>query len=65
MNVQLTTRILFATDFSDCAARVQEYATSLAMAWDAGMDVLHVLKGSGIPSSAADISPPLGRFTRT
>ena len=42
MNVQLTTRILFATDFSDCAARAQEYATSLAIAWDAGMDILHV-----------------------
>ena len=57
MNVQLTTRILFATDFSDGAARAQEYATSLAMAWDAGMDILHVLEGSArIPSSAADIS---------
>jgi len=57
MNARLMTRILFATDFSDGAARAQEYATSLAIAWDAGMDLLHVLEGSaGIPSSAADSS---------
>lgn len=59
MNARLMTRILFATDFSDCAARAQEYATSLAIAWDAGIDLLHVLEGSaGIPSNAADISSP-------
>jgi nucleotide-binding universal stress UspA family protein len=52
MNTRLTTRILFATDFSDCAARAQEYATSLAIAWDTDIDLLHVLEGS------ADISPP-------
>lgn len=58
MNAQLMTRILFATDFSDDAARAQEYATSLAMAWDAGLDVLHVLEGPAwMPSSAASLSP--------
>ena len=43
MNAQLMTRILLATDFSDCAIRAQEYATYLAKAWDASLDVLHVL----------------------
>jgi nucleotide-binding universal stress UspA family protein len=57
MNAQLMTRILFATDYSDCAARAQEYATSLALAWDAGLDVLHVLEGSAwMPSNAAIVS---------
>lgn len=57
MNVQLTTRILFATDFSDCAAGAQEYATSLAIAWDAGIDVLHVLEGpTWMPSRTAGLS---------
>lgn len=57
MNVQLTTRILFATDFSDGAARAQEYATSLAIAWDADLDVLHVLEGPAwMPSRIAGIS---------
>ncbi|MBX3329739.1 MAG: universal stress protein [Nitrospira sp.] len=59
MNARLMTRILFATDFSDCAARAQEYATSLAIAWDADMDILHVLEGPAVmPSSAGDVSPP-------
>ena len=38
------TRILFATDFSDDAARAQEYAMYLATACDAALDVLHVLE---------------------
>ncbi len=57
MNIQLTTRILFATDFSDGAARAQEYATSLALAWDAGLDLLHVLEGPAwMPSHTASSS---------
>lgn len=38
------TRILFATDFSDDAVRAQEYAMYLATAWDAKVDVLHVIE---------------------
>jgi nucleotide-binding universal stress UspA family protein len=45
MNPQLMTRILFATDFSDCSGRAQEYAMYLATAWDAKVDVLHVIEG--------------------
>jgi nucleotide-binding universal stress UspA family protein len=45
MNTQLVTRILFATDFSDYAARAQAYATYLAAAWKAKVDVLHVTEG--------------------
>lgn len=45
MNTQLVTRILFATDLSDCAARAQAYATYLATAWEAKIDVLHVIEG--------------------
>lgn len=57
MNAQLMTRILLATDFSDCALRAQEYATSLAMTWDAGMDVLHVLDSpASVSANAAGIS---------
>ena len=44
MNTQLVTRILFATDFSDCAVRAQAYATYLATAWEAKVDVLHVIE---------------------
>ena len=44
MNRPLITRILLATDFSDDAARAQEHAMSLATAWDATLDVLHVLE---------------------
>ena len=44
MTTPLTTRILFATDFSDDAARAQEYAMYLATAWDAKVDVLHVIE---------------------
>lgn len=57
MKPRLMTRILFATDFSDGAARAQEYATSLAMTWDADLDVLHVLEGPAwMPSRTTDIS---------
>lgn len=57
MNAHLMTRILLATDFSDCALRAQEYATSLAMTWDAGMDVLHVLESpASVSRNAAGIS---------
>jgi nucleotide-binding universal stress UspA family protein len=44
MTTPLTTRILFATDFSDDAARAQEYAMYLATVWDAKVDVLHVIE---------------------
>ncbi len=44
MTTPLTTRILFATDFSDDAARAQEYAMYLATQWDAKVDVLHVIE---------------------
>ncbi|WHZ24309.1 MAG: Universal stress protein family [Nitrospira sp.] len=44
MTTPLTTRILFATDFSDDAVRAQEYAMYLATAWDAKVDVLHVIE---------------------
>lgn len=45
MNQQLMTRILFPTDFSDCSGRGQEYAMYLATAWDAKVEVLHVIEG--------------------
>ena len=45
MNPQLMTRILFATDFSECSGRAQEYAMYLATAWDAKVEVLHVIEG--------------------
>ena len=45
MNPQLMTRILLATDFSDCSGRAQEYAMYFATAWDAKVDVLHVVEG--------------------
>ncbi|MBI4000582.1 MAG: universal stress protein [Nitrospira defluvii] len=44
MNTPLLTRILFATDFSDDAAHAQEYAMYLATAWNATLDVLHVIE---------------------
>lgn len=37
-------RLLFATDFSDCAARAEDYAVLLATACGAGLDILHVLE---------------------
>ena len=45
MNTPLVTRILFATDLSECAARAQVYATYLATAWEAKVDILHVIEG--------------------
>lgn len=44
MNTQLVTRILFATDFSESAARAQAYATYLGSAWAAKIEVLHVIE---------------------
>lgn len=41
---QLIGRILFATDFSDCAAGAEAYAVFLAQAYGADVDVLHVLE---------------------
>jgi len=40
----LVNRILFATDFSPCAARAQAYAVYLAQANQAKLDILHVLE---------------------
>ena len=57
MNPQLMTRILFPTDFSDCSGRAQEYAMYLATAWDAKVDVLHVIEGPAwLKGSAAALS---------
>jgi nucleotide-binding universal stress UspA family protein len=51
------TQILFATDFSDDAARAQEHAMSLATAWDARLDVLHVLEAPAwLNADAATVS---------
>lgn len=44
MTTPLFTRILFATDFSEDARRAQEYAIHLADAWDAELEVLHVIE---------------------
>ena len=54
MTTPLATRILFATDFSDDAARAQEYAMYLATAWDAKVDVLHVIEAPTWLSADAD-----------
>lgn len=40
----LVRRLLFATDFSDCAARAQEYALWLATTCGAALHILHVLE---------------------
>jgi nucleotide-binding universal stress UspA family protein len=40
----LAKRILFATDFSDCAGRAQDYALFLAEVCGACLDILHVLE---------------------
>lgn len=40
----LIKRILFATDFSPCAVRAQDYALFLASSWGAELNVLHVLE---------------------
>jgi len=44
MTSPLVNRILFATDFSECAARAQAYAVFLAQAYQAKLDILHVLE---------------------
>lgn len=63
MNTQLVTHILFATDFSDCSARAQAYATYLSAAWEAKLDVLHVIENSGWPNTS-DAAIPLVEATR-
>lgn len=40
----LLRRVLFATDFSECAARAEEYAGFLATACAADLDIVHVLE---------------------
>ena len=44
MTTPLLKRILFATDFSADARRAQEYAIHLAGAWDAELEILHVIE---------------------
>lgn len=44
MTTPVLTRILFATDFSANARCAQEYAIYLAGAWNAALDVLHVIE---------------------
>lgn len=57
MNPQLMTRILFATDFSDCSGRAQEYAMYFATAWDAKLDVVHVVEGPAwLKGNAAELA---------
>ena len=53
MTTSVTTRILFGTDFSDDAVRAQEYAMYLATAWDAKVDVLHVIETPAWLNAAA------------
>ncbi len=53
MDNPLLTRILFATDFSDDATHAQEYAVFMAAAWDATLDVLHVLEAPAWMNAAA------------
>ncbi len=40
----LIRRVVFATDFSSCAERAQEYALAMASAWGASLDILHVVE---------------------
>ena len=54
MITPLLQRILFATDFSDDALRAQEYAMYLATAWDATIDVLHVIESPSSSGCEAD-----------
>lgn len=54
MSTPLLKRILFATDFSDDALRAQEYAMYLATAWDATIDVLHVIEAPPASSGETD-----------
>lgn len=44
MKTPLMTRILLATDFSHDAARALEYGMHLATAWQAALEVLHVIE---------------------
>jgi nucleotide-binding universal stress UspA family protein len=64
MNPQLMTRILFPTDFSDCSGRAQEYAMYLATAWDAEMDVLHVIEAPGWMEGNAAALPGIEQARR-
>ena len=54
MTPPLFTRILFATDFSADARRAQEYAIRLAGAWDAELEVLHVIEAPHEVSADAE-----------
>jgi nucleotide-binding universal stress UspA family protein len=57
MTTSPISRILVATDFSECAARALDYAAFLARACSAPLDLLHVvevLPGSDLDSVAAD-----------
>lgn len=40
----LANQLLFATDFSECAARAEQYAVLLAKACGAALDIVHVLE---------------------
>jgi nucleotide-binding universal stress UspA family protein len=60
----MMTRILFPTDFSDCSARAQEYAMYLATAWDADVDVLHVIEASGWMEGNAAALPGIEQARR-
>lgn len=53
--------ILFATDFSEDASRAQEYAIHLAGAWDARLDVLHVIEWSHEMNAETDSLAMAGR----
>ena len=44
MSTPLMTRILLATDFSDAAACAQDYARYLARAWNATVELVHVIE---------------------
>ena len=54
--------ILFATDFSEDASRAQEYAIHLAGAYDAKLDVLHVIEA---PREIAADTDSLGMVGRS
>ncbi|MCW5800070.1 MAG: hypothetical protein LZF60_170126 [Nitrospira sp.] len=53
--------ILFATDFSEDAGRAQEYAIHLARAWDAKLDVLHVIEASHVRHAETESLGMVGR----
>lgn len=57
MNDHLISRILIATDFSECARRAVEYGLCVARAWSARVDLLHVvevLRGVELDVPSAD-----------